>query len=224
MAEHDRSERMRSIDIVSLLSVRTAWRLMRGIARAPFDEDYAGSPLAVCWFTNFSCNARCRFCCKAAEIRAGQDGFPPLSMDGCKELLEKIRKKVNLLYLSGGEPSIHPRIVDILRAAKALDFASVGISSNLIALDRKPEILDYVDAIGVSIHSPDVAVHARNLAVSVKLAGKVFENLEMLGKEGRKHDVKVLVNCVINSQNMETVLDMVEFTRERGFQIGRAHV
>ena len=126
MAEHDKTERMRSIDIVSLLPVRTAWRLMRGIARAPFDDDFAGSPLAVCWFTNFSCNAKCHFCCKAAEIRAGKNKFPPLSMDGCKELMGKIRKKVNLLYLSGGEPSIHPQIVDILREAKALDFASVG--------------------------------------------------------------------------------------------------
>ena len=91
------------------------------------------------------------------------------------------------------------------------------MSSNLIALDKMPEILEYVDAIGVSIHSPDVEVHAQNLGVSVKLAEKVFENLEMLEKEGHKHDLKVLVNCVINSQNMETVLDMIEFTRDRGF-------
>ncbi len=217
MAEHEKTERMRSIDIISLLSARTAWRLMRGIVRAPFDEDFAGWPLAVCWFTNFSCNANCHFCCKAREIRAGKDRFPPLPLEGCKELMEKIRKKVKLLYLSGGEPTIHPGIVDILREARALDFSSVGMSSNLIALDKKPEILDYIDAIGVSIHSPDVEVHAKNLGVPAKLAEKVFENLETLEKEGPRRDVKVLVNCVINSQNMDTVMDMVEFTRRRGF-------
>lgn len=213
----DKTERLRSIDIVSLFSVRPAWRLIRGMARAPFDEDYAGSPLAVCWFTNFSCNAKCHFCCKAAEIGAGQDRFPPLPLDRARKLLEKIRRKVNLLYLSGGEPTIHPDILGILKEARARDFASVGFSSNLIALGKKPELLDYVDAVGCSIHSPDVEAHARNLGVPIKTAERAFENLELLRRVAREKGIKVLVNCVMNKDNLGTVMDMVEFTRERGF-------
>ena len=110
-------DRLRSIDIISLLSGRLVWRLMRGMARSAFDSDYAGDPLAVCWFTNFSCNARCHFCCKAAEIRSGKAEFPGLSLAKTQLLLEKIRRKVSLLYLSGGEPSIHPHIVEILQQA-----------------------------------------------------------------------------------------------------------
>ena len=210
-------DRLRSIDIITLLSPRIVWRLMRGMARSVFDSDYAGDPLAVCWFTNFSCNARCHFCCKAAEIRAGSETFPALSLDKTQLLLEKIRRKVSLLYLSGGEPTIHPGIIEILEQASSLDFQSVGMSSNLIALDEKPEILDYIDAIGVSIHSPDVEVHARNLGVSVKVAERVFSNLELLKAKSQDKNIKVLVNCVINSRNLSTVLDMVEFTRRHGF-------
>ncbi|MFC1855290.1 radical SAM protein [Thermodesulfobacteriota bacterium] len=189
---------------------------MRGVARSLFNVDYAGSPLAVCWFINLSCNAKCSFCCKASEIQSGANKFPPLNLKRAKELLVKIRKEVDMLYISGGEPTLHRDIVDILKEAKALKFSSVGMSSNLIALDKKPEILEYVDAISVSIHSPDPVIHARNLNVPVEVANKVFKNLEMLKKFSDNHDIKVLVNCVINLSNLDSVSGMLEFARERG--------
>ena len=36
-----------------------------------------------------------------------------------------------MLYLSGGEPLIHPPLVDIIREARRLEFASIGMSTNL---------------------------------------------------------------------------------------------
>ncbi len=217
MKDGHRQARLRSIDIISLLTPRPAWRLMRGIVQAAFDEQYAGSPLAVCWFTNFSCNARCGFCCKAAEIRAGKQEFPPLSLPDCRRLLERIRRDVDFLYLSGGEPTIHPHLLDILKQARDLGFVSVGVSTNMIEMDRKREILDYVDAIGVSIHSPDVAVHSANLGVSLKAGERIFRNLQILEEQAGGGKIKVVVNCVINPRNIQTVLDMIDFTRERGF-------
>ena len=212
----DQGEHLRSVDIVRLLSARPLWRVIRGGLRAPFDAGYAGSPVAVCWFTNFSCNARCAFCCKAAEIAAGREGFPPLPPGRFEDLLVRIRRSVDLLYLSGGEPLIHPQILDILKAARELEFHSIGLSSNLIALARVPEVLDYLDVISVSIHSPNVEVHAANLRVSPAVAQQVFDNLELVKAARRRRRLKLLVNCVINEQNLSSVLDMVAFTKRHG--------
>jgi MoaA/NifB/PqqE/SkfB family radical SAM enzyme len=187
------------------------------MARAPFDEHYAGSPLAVCWFTNFSCNARCPFCCKAQEIRDGRDRFPPLSLEQAGELMARIRRTVDILYLSGGEPLIHPHIVEILQEARRLEFAAVGMSTNLITLDRRPEVLDYLDAISVSIHSPDPAIHAASLAVPVETAQRVFANLELIKQHPRRPVFKAIMNCVINPTNLGTVPAMIDFTRRHGF-------
>ena len=213
----EHADRLRTVDIFSLMSPRPLWRLVRGIVRAPFDDDYAGSPVAVCWFTNFSCNATCHFCCKAAEIREGRDRFPPLDEAGAKALLERIRASVDLLYLSGGEPLIHPPLLTILEEARRLGFASIGLSTNLIALDRRMEVLDLVNAISVSIHSPEPAAHARNLGVPVRTAERVFENLERIKAHPRRSEIKVLVNCVVNRKNLDAVPDMVAFTRRHGF-------
>ncbi|HRX84763.1 MAG TPA: radical SAM protein [Phycisphaerae bacterium] len=215
--------RLRSRDIVGMMSGRSLWRIVRGAARAPFDERFAGSPLAVCWFTNFSCNARCPFCCKAAEIRAGQERWPPLGLTEARALLARIRRTVDILYISGGEPLVHPHIVEILQEARRLAFSAVGMSSNLILLDRRVEVLEHLDAISVSIHSPDVAVHARNLALPVAQAEKAFAHLDQVvayararRAEAGSRPLTVVVNCVINPDNLDTVLGMVEFTRTRG--------
>ncbi|MCP4593215.1 MAG: radical SAM protein [bacterium] len=209
-------DRLRSRDILSLMSGRSLWRIAQGAARAPFDERYAGSPLAVCWFTNFSCNAHCPFCCKAHEIRNGKERFPPLDLDRAKALMAGIRRTVDILYLSGGEPLIHPHILEIVKEAKRLGFSAVGMSSNLIALDRNPDVLDHLDAISVSIHSPDVALHAANLAVAPEVAQRTFDNLKLIENHPRRAHLKVVVNCVINPSNIDTVREMVGFTRRHG--------
>jgi MoaA/NifB/PqqE/SkfB family radical SAM enzyme len=217
MGEQDQQEHLRSWDIVSLLSPRPLWRVVRGIVRAPLDPDFAGSPLAVCWFVTFACNARCGFCCKAAEIRAGREEFPPLPLDEARGLMERIRRTVDILYLSGGEPLVHPHIAEILAEARRLKFASVGMSSNLIALDEHAGVLDNLDAVGVSIHGPDAASHARCLRVPEAVAERVFRNLDLLAERHKAGGLKVIVNCVINPDNIAAVAEMVDFTAGRGF-------
>ena len=217
MQEPEYSDRLRTIDIFSLMSPRPRWRVMRGIVRAPFEEDFAGSPLAVCWFVTFACNARCSFCCKSKEVREGRERFPPLPISRALELMGRIRQSVDLLYLSGGEPLMHPQLLDILAEARRLEFASVGMSTNLILLDRNPGVLDLLDAVSVSIHSPDPARHALNLGVSRKVAESVFQGLDLIRSHPRRRQLKVIVNCVINQENLDTVLDMVEFTGKLGF-------
>jgi MoaA/NifB/PqqE/SkfB family radical SAM enzyme len=207
---------LRTIDIISALSPRTVWRVLRGMLRAPVDDRYAGHPLAVCWFTNFSCNARCAFCCKAAEIRAGRSEFPPLPLDRAKALLERIRQSVDILYISGGEPTVYPHITELLSEARRSGFHSIGMSTNLLALDRVPEVLEHLDMLGVSIHSPDPARHAEHLGLPPEAGERVFRNLEALQPHVQSGTVQVLVNCVVTPSNMDTVRDMVEFTRSRG--------
>ncbi len=216
MAER-RDNHLRSWDIVSLLSPRSLWRVARGAVRAPLDPHFAGSPLAVCWFVTFACNARCAFCCKAAEMRQGRTAFPPLDPDGTRALLERIHRTVDILYLSGGEPLVHPRIEEILSDARRLGFASVGMSSNLLALDEHPEVLDLLDAVGVSIHGPDPAAHAQCLGLPETAGRRVFANLDLLADRQGRGRLRVIVNCVINSANLDHVLDMVSFTAQRGF-------
>lgn len=217
MTQRGSGGQLRSWDIISLLTPRPLWRVVRGIVRAAVDEEFAGSPLAVCWFVTFACNARCSFCCKAREVREGRTAYPPLDMDGARRLMERIRRSVDILYLSGGEPLAHPLTPAILKEARRMGFASVGMSTNGIALHQHPDVFEHLDAISVSIHSPSVHGQAASLGVPDAVAEQVFTNLDMLQHHARRDRLKVLVNCVLHEGNLDTVTDMVQFTRDRGF-------
>jgi MoaA/NifB/PqqE/SkfB family radical SAM enzyme len=208
---------LRSVDIIKALSPRSAWRLASGILRARFDRRFAGYPFAVCWFTNFTCNAHCQFCCKAKEISAGNDDFPPLSPDDTECLLSKIRPSVDVLYLSGGEPLIHPHIAEIVQQAKQQAFRIIGMSTNGIALKEHLDLLDCVHALSISLHSSDPREHARHLGVAESVAHEIFDTLALVEDCHRRKGLRALLNCVITRKNMDGVLKLLDFAGERGF-------
>jgi MoaA/NifB/PqqE/SkfB family radical SAM enzyme len=208
---------LRSMDFLKVFSLRTLWRLTRGMARAPFDRKYAGSPLAVCWFVNFECNARCIFCCKAGEIEKGKQSFPPLDLEGSVELLKRIRRSVDMLYISGGEPLMHPPLRAILKEARALRFKSLGMTSNILLLDRFRDVLDDVDVFTASIHGSDPETHAKVMGISLDHARKAFDHLNILQDEHQRSGLRVMVNFVINEVNLHQAMGMVELTRDKGF-------
>src|ERR671922_22952 len=56
------------------------------------------------------------------------------------------------IQLSGGEPSIHPQILDMLAAAKARGIKLVMLNTNGIRLARDPRFAPALAEIGVHLH------------------------------------------------------------------------
>jgi uncharacterized radical SAM superfamily Fe-S cluster-containing enzyme len=77
------------------------------------------------------CNLRCPVCFAASGRSA--DPFPPLEL--LKEQLDWIRSQTGpiVLQISGGEPTLHPRLADIVRHARSL-FPAVQLNTNGILL------------------------------------------------------------------------------------------
>lgn len=211
--------RLRSAEILRSMSPRSLLRLLSGALRAPWDQEFAGHPVAACWFTNFTCNARCPFCCKSDEINAGSARFPVLGLPEAKRLLKKIRRSVGMLYISGGEPLLHPAMPEIVQEAKALGFGLVGMSTNLIIADKRPDALVGVDVLAVSLHAATPERHARQLGVSAELGGRVFANLEALAQRrgAAENNMAIVVNCVVTPDNVKEVMPLLDYTGERGF-------
>lgn len=74
-------------------------------------------------------------------------GAQPAGVDRAPELIEGVLRAFRAselgpvaLQLSGGEPTEHPAIVDIVRGAAALGFAKLEIDTNGLALARDPEM------------------------------------------------------------------------------------
>lgn len=94
------------------------------------------STLENLWFqlSDTACNLKCRHCFLSCNPKYSKRSF--LSMDKIKEALISVKnKKVKNIYLTGGEPLLHPEVNNILRLT--LRFCNTTILTNGTMLNDK---------------------------------------------------------------------------------------
>ncbi|MGE4275455.1 MAG: radical SAM protein, partial [Candidatus Methanomethylophilaceae archaeon] len=116
------------------------------------------------------CNMRCPIC--FANANAAGYVFEP-DFETVVKMLEMLRNerpiKCTAVQFSGGEPTIYPRFVDVIRKAKELDFAQIQVATNGLSFAHDFQLLkDAVDAGLNTIYlsfdgvTDDIYLQARN--------------------------------------------------------------
>ena len=102
------------------------------------DIHLSHTALALIDLTN-RCNLKCPICFANANS-AGYIYEP--NMDQIRFMLQTLRDEkpvpATAVQFSGGEPTIYPRFLDVLRMAKEMGFAQIQIASNGIRLAEEP--------------------------------------------------------------------------------------
>ena len=89
-------------------------------------------PVAINYHLLKSCNARCRFCFATFRDVDGQ-----LSLDQAMRLITLLREAGGeKLTFAGGEPTLHPRLGELVHHAKAVGFVTCLVT-NGFRLDRR---------------------------------------------------------------------------------------
>jgi len=160
------------------------------------------------------CNMRCPIC--FANANAAGYVFEP-DFETIVKMLEMLRNerpiKCTAVQFSGGEPTIYPRFVDVIRTAKELGFAQIQVATNGLSFAHNFDLLkDAVDAGLNTIYlsfdgiSEEIYLQARNRKMfDVKL--KVLENLRKL----EKAPSVVLVPTVVRGINNHELGKILEF-------------
>ena len=160
------------------------------------------------------CNMRCPICFANAN-QAGYVYEP--DYDTIAEMLKMLRSeepiKCTAVQFSGGEPTIHPRFVDIIRKAKELGFAQVQVATNGIEFAKDFELLKAAQEAGLNTIylsfdgvSDDIYLQARDRKMfDIKL--KVLENLRKLEKPSSV----VLVPTIVRGLNDKQIGDIIKF-------------
>ena len=74
-------------------------------------SELLSSPKSIIWELTRACNLRCMHCL----TRAGDAGSPELDLKGAFRVIEVLEEaKVLRLFLSGGEPFVHPHILEVI--------------------------------------------------------------------------------------------------------------
>jgi len=160
------------------------------------------------------CNGRCVFCLDG-QVSAAQRA--PMEFD---ELAEEIRSWAARGHRSvgflGGEPTIHPRLVDAVALAREQGFTRIAIATNGRRLADTAFADRLMDAgltrVTVSMHGHTAALEDRLAGVEGAYVQKVTALRHLRGRqdEGRLPD-GVAVNMVLNAWNCEHLLRIQRF-------------
>ena len=103
---------------------------------------------------NTGCNLDCPICFAESGTGHQADGYS-LSLEQVEAMLDAFvaaEGRPEAVQLSGGEPSIHPQILDMLAAARARGIALVMLNTNGIRLARDPRFAPALAELGVHVY------------------------------------------------------------------------
>ena len=157
-----------------------------------------------------ACNMKCIYC-----HNEGQSCFAQLTLDDI-DLLLKNSFDIGLksVRLTGGEPLIHPQIVDICKLIKNKYNLQVGINTNLIKIDVMKELLEnnLVDKLVIGFDYFDSKV-SKNSPVGEP--SSVIRNNILSIKD---YPINIAIDMVYND-NKEDIDKMFNFCLSNGIEI-----
>lgn len=109
---------------------------------------------------SYTCPERCVFCSEAHRMAAFAP-YPVTFGRAARVLRTHAARGVRSVHLTGGEPTTHPRFLDVLALARRLGMrTSVGTIGTMLALpDFARSAAPLLDEVIFSLHGPDAATH-----------------------------------------------------------------
>lgn len=159
----------------------------------------------------FGCNQNCLFCCVRAHRR------PFFTFERITGATQRYGERLGedlggaTLTLTGGEPTMHRRIVHVIEAAREMGFRKIRLQTNGVLLSRIELVEDLhragVDAVTLSFHShrPEVYDRITRTRRLFPLVLKAIENLKRVPLPS------IHFNIVVTRQNVADFPDYVDF-------------
>ena len=157
--------------------------------------------------TTFACNQRCPFCFVPLTGRAATDS------DISAELaaLSRHRGPGAKLIISGGEPTVDPRLPVIISAAKLKGFRRFVLQTNAVRF-AQGGLLERLLKLGVSDYM--VSFHTHKPALYDRITGSRGQYAQAaagLARLIRSRTSRVTVNVVVNKQNYRDLPGLIDF-------------
>jgi MoaA/NifB/PqqE/SkfB family radical SAM enzyme len=182
------------------------------VARSTLDLILSGGPgFAQIAITNV-CNAKCDFCSFAVG-KVKKSDFRSASLEGVKEACDVLYDKgIRFLTFTGGEPMIHPDLLEMLAYAGRKGLSPVLVTNGSMLDDVACEALAGcgVRNVIMSIDAADEGVHDRNRGLP-GLCRKIARANRKLGELGIARTASVTVSKLVDFEKLPAFLKGLEF-------------
>jgi len=157
----------------------------------------------------YACNGRCTFCC-------AQGGWsrPMRSFDEIKRAIDTMVSEADLesISISGGEPTIHPDLLDIIAYCRQKGFRNIHMNTNGRGFKTPELVREYMDA---GLNSAMVGIHGHNKEVQegIHRVKGAFDQMVTGVKNVEANGLPYRFFTVICRANRDHLPDIVQFCR-----------
>ena len=194
--------------IKDTFSLKSSWPL------DGLEHQELSAPLTMHWITTMKCNARCPYCYELDFLLKKTDKEEILSKESCTQFIGNYAAAGGFrLYLTGGEPTLHPFLAHILKTASEHDVATV-INTN--GIEMPSDIYDalkvYHGRLSVSLDSDVKEVHDQTRKQ------RSYDNIITLISRASQDRIPVRVISVLTDKTIKGVESMGRYLQDLGAQ------
>jgi MoaA/NifB/PqqE/SkfB family radical SAM enzyme len=152
------------------------------------------------------CNLSCSYCSEFDKVSN------PIPTEILQERLRKLRSLGTFgVSLTGGEPTLHPQLPDLIRACRKLGFFRTGMISNGFLL--QPQLIEALNAAGLQEMQISIdGVEAND--TTQKVLANLKKRLQWLREHAR---FRVIVSGVLGACPPHEAEEVLHFARQMGF-------
>jgi uncharacterized radical SAM superfamily Fe-S cluster-containing enzyme len=159
---------------------------------------------------NTACNLDCPICFADSGTGPQEHGYS-LSLEQVESMLDafvRAEGEPEAVQLSGGEPSIHPQVLEMLAAAKRREIPLVMLNTNGIRLARDPRFAPALAELGVHVYLQfDGFDEATQLAIRGKsLTGEKLRALERCAAAGVGVSLAAAIERGVNEHEVGAIV------------------
>src|SRR6266446_7021931 len=152
------------------------------------------------------CNLSCGYCSEYDKVSN------PVPLPVLVERLQKLKSLGTFgISLTGGEPTLHPDLIRLIRKCRELRFFRTGMISNGFFL--RPDLIEALNQAGLQEMQISIdGVHANE--TTQKVLANLKKRLQWLRDHAR---FRVIISSVIGACPPEEAEEVVSFVRQLGF-------
>lgn len=196
--------------------------------------DFTLSPRLAIYYVTMLCNLNCAYCEDFGSRRNHLVTQNP-TLEDAKKILKVIRTGVDRLWLTGGEPLMHPGILELLSYARNdLKFREISLITNGVLLSESlkadksihsnlqtfqpSRLLTLLDRLIISLDSVDP--QALNVvSVPDVYAETVIANVREVAALQKKYQFQLILNAVVTPETLSGMDTLIAFSKENNAQV-----
>ena len=162
----------------------------------------------------YRCNNDCRFCCQERGLR---EMHSDLNQNDVEKILEaELASGIDKVVLTGGEPTMHASLKEIVRLIRGKSINTVQLQTNARLLENEQYLDELMEAgvnnFAISLHGCTDRMHEAFTHTKGSFQ-QVVHALEVINR----HKVPVALNCVITKHNIDHLKEIIMFVKRNRF-------